>query len=56
MECFAGHPLALAPRRMLLACEAMKKGGWWVAPKVNVKKAVGVEFVVAIAKSFLGLA
>ena len=42
-------------KRMLAACEEMTKGGWWVEPRVNVKKAVGLEFVVAIAKSLLGL-
>ena len=41
--------------RMLKACEEMKKGGWWEAPKVNVKKAVSLEFVVAILKSAVGL-
>ena len=40
---------------MLKACEEMKKGGWWETPKVNVKKAVGAEFVVAILKSLVGL-
>ena len=40
--------------RMLNACEMMKAGGWWEAPRVNVKKAVGIEFVVAILKSFVG--
>jgi len=41
-------------KRMLAACEEMKKGGWWVRPKVNVKKAVGLEFVAAIIKSLFG--
>merc|ERR1719231_578981 len=41
-------------KRMLAACEEMKKGGWWEAPVVNVKKAVGLEFVTAIAKSLVG--
>ena len=40
---------------MLKACEEMKKGGWWEAPKVNVKSAVSKEFVVAIAKSLVGI-
>merc|ERR1719382_348929 len=40
--------------RMLLACKAMKSGGWWEAPRVNVKKAVGAEFVTAIVKSLVG--
>jgi len=42
-------------KRMLNACAEMKKGGWWVAPKVNVKKAVSFEFVTAILKSIVGL-
>jgi len=42
--------------RMLAACEMMKQGGWWEAPKINVKKAVGLEFVTAIAKSLVGAA
>merc|ERR1719453_2754648 len=42
-------------KRMLNACAMMEKGGWWVEPKVNVKRAVRFEFVVAIAKSLLGL-
>ena len=42
-------------QRMLVACEEMKKGGWWAEPKVNVKSAVGKEFAVAIIKSFLPL-
>ena len=37
--------------RMLKACEMMQAGGWWEAPKINVKSAVGKEFVTAIAKS-----
>ena len=36
--------------RMLSACAAMDAGGWWVAPRVNVKKALGFEFVGAIVK------
>jgi len=41
-------------KRMLKACEMMQQGGWWEAPRVSVKKAVGLEFVVAIAKSLVG--
>jgi len=41
-------------QRMLKACEEMKAGGWWEAPKVDVKKAVGKEFVVEIVKSLVG--
>jgi len=41
--------------RMLAGCAEMKKGGWWEKPQVNVKKAVTAEFVVAIAKSLVGL-
>ena len=40
--------------RMLSACAAMDAGGWWVAPRVNVKKALGLEFVGAIVKFLLG--
>jgi len=43
-------------KRMLLACENMTAGGWWETPQIDVKKKVGLEFAVAIAKSFLGLA
>jgi len=41
--------------KMLAACEEMKKGGWWEAPRVNVKMAVSREFVVAIVKSLFGM-
>ena len=41
-------------KRMLKACEAMKAGGWWEAPKININAAVGKEFVVAILKSIVG--
>lgn len=41
--------------RMLVACDEMKKGGWWEAPRKNVKAAVGLEFVSAILKSLVGL-
>ena len=40
---------------MLKACAMMKEGGWWEAPKINVKKAVSLEFVGAIVKSLLWL-
>ena len=40
-------------KRMLKACEMMKAGGWWEAPRKDVKAAVGVEFVTAIAKTLL---
>jgi len=43
-------------RRMLVACEQMQAGGWWEAPRVNVKKAVSLEFAAAIGKSLVGLA
>ena len=36
--------------RMLAACKSMKEGGWWEKPRVNVKRAVGIEFVTAIVK------
>ena len=36
---------------MLVACEQMQAGGWWEAPRVNVKKAVSLEFAAAIGKS-----
>ena len=42
-------------KRMLVACEEMQKGGWWEAPRVNIKKRVSLEFVSAIVKSFVGL-
>jgi len=42
-------------KRMLAACEEMKKGGWWEAPVVNVKAAVSKEFVGAILKSAFGI-
>ena len=42
-------------KRMLNACAAMKAGGWWEPPRVDVKKAVGLEFVGAILKSLIGL-
>jgi len=42
--------------RILVACAAMQAGGWWVAPRVNVKRAIGGEFAVAIVKSLVGLA
>jgi len=37
--------------RMLTACEMMKAGGWWEAPRVNIDLSVGKEFVGAIIKS-----
>lgn len=40
--------------RMLAACEEMRRGGWWEPPAINVKKAVGLEFAVAIVKSLFG--
>jgi len=43
-------------KRILVACEEMKKGGWWEAPRVNVKQQIGLEFAVAIAKSVVGFA
>lgn len=42
--------------RILVACAAMKAGGWWEPPRVSVKKAIGGEFAVAIFKSLVGLA
>jgi len=42
-------------KRILVACESMKAGGWWEAPRVDVKKAVGKEFVSAIFKQLIGL-
>jgi len=41
-------------KRMLVACAAMKEGGWWEPPRVNVKKRVSLEFVGAILKSIVG--
>jgi len=38
-------------KRMLVACEEMKKGGWWEPPVVDPKKSVGKEFVAAIVKT-----
>ena len=38
-------------KRMLVACEEMKKGGWWEPPVNDPKKSVGKEFVVAIVKT-----
>ena len=46
--------LSAMPRRVL-RCAAMTEGGWWEPPVVNIKKAVGLEFVVAITKSLIGL-
>merc|ERR1712087_920731 len=40
---------------MLVACKKMKEGGWWETPRLNVKRAVGAEFVTAIIKSLVGL-
>merc|ERR1740124_1141039 len=42
--------------RILVACAAMKAGGWWEPPRVSVKRAIGAEFAVAIAKSLVGFA
>jgi glutamate-1-semialdehyde 2,1-aminomutase len=42
-------------KRMLVACEEMKKGGWWEPPRKNVKLTVAKEFVSAIAKSLVGM-
>ena len=42
-------------KRMLEACKRMEAGGWWEPPRVDVKKAVGLEFVGAILKSLIGL-
>lgn len=43
-------------KRMLVACEKMTAGGWWETPRVDVKRTVGLEFAVAIAKQVFGLA
>ena len=42
--------------RILVACAAMKAGGWWEPPRVSVKRAIGAEFAVAIFKSLVGFA
>ena len=42
-------------KRMLVACEMMKQGGWWEPPRTNVKQAISLEFAVAIAKSLVGM-
>jgi len=41
--------------RTLVACEEMRKGGWWDAPKINIKKAISGEFATAIVKSMFGM-
>ena len=43
-------------KRMLVACEEMTKGGWWEPPKLNIKRAIGREFAVAIGKNLVGMA
>jgi len=42
--------------RMLNACKDMQEDGWWEAPRVDIKKTLGVEFALAIVKSFAGFA
>jgi len=42
--------------RILVACAAMKAGGWWEPPRVSVKKSIGLEFAAAIFKSLVGFA
>ena len=41
--------------RILVACEGMQQGGWWEPPRVNIKRAVGLEFVGAMLKQLVGL-
>jgi glutamate-1-semialdehyde 2,1-aminomutase len=36
--------------KMLVASEAMHKGGWWVPPVANIKQCLGLELVGALAK------
>ena len=43
-------------KRILAACKEMEAGGWWENPRVDVKRAIGKEFAMAIAKSVVGLA
>lgn len=39
--------------RMLQACEAMHKGGWWAPPVANIKKNLGLEIGGALLKQIL---
>jgi len=39
--------------RFLIACENMKKGGWWEPPPGNIKKKLGMEMGLAVFKNFL---
>eukprot|EP00932_Pfiesteria_piscicida_P010614 SRR837773.21596.p1 GENE.SRR837773.21596~~SRR837773.21596.p1 ORF type:complete len:161 (+),score=56.65 SRR837773.21596:47-484(+) len=41
--------------RMLVACEAMKQGGWWEPPVGNIKKALMGEIASAVAKNVFKL-
>lgn len=41
--------------RLLEACEAMSKGGWWDEPKVNIKQKVSLEMVRALVKNAVGM-
>jgi len=40
--------------RLLVACEEMKKGGWWEPPVANIKQRLGIEVATAVAKNILG--
>jgi len=39
--------------RMLVACEEMKKGGWWDPPVANIKAKLGVEIGTAVVRNFV---
>jgi len=41
--------------RLFVACEAMKKGGWWDPPVANIKQKLGVEVATAVAKNVLSM-
>mmetsp|Transcript_73174 Transcript_73174/g.202958 ORF Transcript_73174/g.202958 Transcript_73174/m.202958 type:complete len:601 (+) Transcript_73174:89-1891(+) len=41
--------------RLLVACEDMKKGGWWEPPVANIKKKLMVEIGTAVAKNVVAL-
>lgn len=39
--------------KMLVACENMRKGGWWAPPQANIKQKLGMEMGRAVLKQTL---
>lgn len=40
-------------KRILTACEAMSKGGWWEEPKASIKNKLGMEIGLAVFKNLV---